>query len=198
MLSHVVYKNVDPYFPASLSARNGPETPSGRTGFPRAGHFRRPSHGRHPAAVTRWTSPVIQAVNAGVDVLLVTDNYGEAGHGQSGGSRGLRPRVPPIGGRRLPEGDGHQGKIRNISQGQSPCADPTGCGRSDSSRQPGESPLTLPSPTRGEGGIENRFRSNRFKWFPTRHGGRKSRKNQALVPAVKPKMTGSLQFASTR
>ena len=74
MLSHVVYKSIDPLFPASLS----PEMIQGylrkKLGYQglvisddlRMDAIKR----RYPLEVS-----VVQAVNAGVDVLLVTDNY---------------------------------------------------------------------------------------------------------------------------
>lgn len=74
MLSHVIYKNVDPFFPASLS----PEMIQvflrqklGYKGLVISDDL------RMDAIKQRFSLDVsaVQAVNAGVDVLLVTDNY---------------------------------------------------------------------------------------------------------------------------
>ncbi|HJT25113.1 MAG TPA: beta-N-acetylhexosaminidase, partial [bacterium] len=74
MLSHVVYKSVDPYFPASLSPEMIQKILRGELGYKglvisddlRMDAIKQ----RYPLDVS-----VVQAVNAGVDVLLVTDNY---------------------------------------------------------------------------------------------------------------------------
>ncbi len=74
MLSHVVYKCVDPYFPASLSPEMIQKVLRGELGYKglvisddlRMDAIKQ----RYPLDVS-----VVQAVNAGVDVLLVTDNY---------------------------------------------------------------------------------------------------------------------------
>jgi beta-N-acetylhexosaminidase len=73
MLSHVVYRDLDPYFPASLSPEIVGNLLRGKLGF----------QGlvicddlRMDAIKGRFSleSSVVQAVNAGVDILLVTDN----------------------------------------------------------------------------------------------------------------------------
>jgi beta-N-acetylhexosaminidase len=74
MLSHVIYKSVDPYFPASLSPEMIQTILRGELGYQglvisddlRMDAIKR----QYPLDVS-----VVQAVNAGVDVLLVTDNY---------------------------------------------------------------------------------------------------------------------------
>ncbi len=74
MLSHVIYKSVDPYFPASLSPEMIQNVLRGELGYKglvisddlRMDAIKQ----RYPLDVS-----VVQAVNAGVDVLLVTDNY---------------------------------------------------------------------------------------------------------------------------
>jgi beta-N-acetylhexosaminidase len=74
MLSHVVYKNVDPYFPASLSSimiRNLLRKQLGYQGLVISDDLKMDAiKQRYPLDVS-----VVQAVNAGVDILLVTDNY---------------------------------------------------------------------------------------------------------------------------
>jgi beta-N-acetylhexosaminidase len=73
MLSHVIYKNIDPYFPASLSPEMIQNLLRKNLGFDglvisddlRMGAIK----DYYPLDLS-----VIQAVNAGVDVLLVTDN----------------------------------------------------------------------------------------------------------------------------
>ena len=74
MLSHVVYKNVDPNFPASLSSimiRNLLRKQLGYQGLVISDDLKMDAiKQRYPLDVS-----VVQAVNAGVDVLLVTDNY---------------------------------------------------------------------------------------------------------------------------
>jgi beta-N-acetylhexosaminidase len=74
MLSHVIYTNVDPYFPASLSPDMIQGLLRGRLGYKglvisddlKMDAIKR----RFPLDIS-----VVQAVNAGVDILLVTDNY---------------------------------------------------------------------------------------------------------------------------
>src|SRR5581483_7309183 len=74
MLSHVIYKNVDPYYPASLSPEMIQRVLRGELGYQglvisddlRMDAIKQ----QYPLDLS-----VIQAVNAGVDVLLVTDNY---------------------------------------------------------------------------------------------------------------------------
>lgn len=74
MLSHVVYRDIDPYFPASLSPEMIQDLLRRKLGYQglvisddlRMGAIK----DRYPIEVS-----VVQAVNAGVDVLLVTDNY---------------------------------------------------------------------------------------------------------------------------
>lgn len=74
MLSHVVYKNVDPFYPASLSPEMIQKILRGELGYQGlviSDDLRMDAiKERYPLDVS-----VVQAVNAGVDVLLVTDNY---------------------------------------------------------------------------------------------------------------------------
>jgi beta-N-acetylhexosaminidase len=73
MLSHVIYKNVDPYFPASLSSemiQTLLRRQLGYQGLVISDDLRMDAIKQYyPLNVS-----VVQAVNAGVDVLLVTDN----------------------------------------------------------------------------------------------------------------------------
>lgn len=73
MLSHVVYKNIDPFFPASLSPEMIQNLLRGQMGYKGlviSDDLRMNAIKEHfPLDVS-----VVQAVNAGVDVLLVTDN----------------------------------------------------------------------------------------------------------------------------
>ncbi|HET9870697.1 MAG TPA: glycoside hydrolase family 3 N-terminal domain-containing protein, partial [bacterium] len=73
MLSHVIYKNVDPYFPASLSSemiQTLLRRQLGYQGLVISDDLRMDAiRDYYPLDVS-----VVQAVNAGVDVLLVTDN----------------------------------------------------------------------------------------------------------------------------
>jgi beta-N-acetylhexosaminidase len=73
MLSHVIYKNVDPYFPASLSSemiQTYLRQKLGYQGLVISDDLRMNAIKQYyPLEVS-----VVQAVNAGVDVLLVTDN----------------------------------------------------------------------------------------------------------------------------
>jgi len=73
MLSHVIYKNVDPYFPASLSSemiQTLLRRQLGYQGLVISDDLRMDAIKHYyPLNVS-----VVQAVNAGVDVLLVTDN----------------------------------------------------------------------------------------------------------------------------
>ena len=73
MLSHIIYKNIDPYFPASLSPQMIQNLLRGQMGYKGlviSDDLRMEAiKGRFPLEVS-----VVQAVNAGVDVLLVTDN----------------------------------------------------------------------------------------------------------------------------
>ena len=74
MLSHVVYKSVDPYFPASLSPEMIQKILRGELGYK---GLVISDDLRMDAIKQRYSldTSVVQAVNAGVDVLLVTDNY---------------------------------------------------------------------------------------------------------------------------
>jgi len=74
MLSHVVYKNVDPEFPASLSPEMIQKVLRGELGYK---GLVISDDLRMDAIKQRFPleESVVQAVNAGVDVLLVTDNY---------------------------------------------------------------------------------------------------------------------------
>jgi len=73
MLSHVVYKELDPYFPASLSPEVVRVLLRGRLGFKGLVLC---DDLRMDAVKGRFSleNSVVQAVNAGVDVLLITDN----------------------------------------------------------------------------------------------------------------------------
>jgi beta-N-acetylhexosaminidase len=74
MLSHVIYKEVDPYYPASLSPpmiQGLLRRQLGFKGLVISDDLKMDAvKQRFPLEVS-----VVQAVNAGVDVLLVTDNY---------------------------------------------------------------------------------------------------------------------------
>ncbi len=74
MLSHVVYKSVDPDFPASLSPEMIQKILRGELGYK---GLVISDDLRMDAIKQRFPleESVVQAVNAGVDVLLVTDNY---------------------------------------------------------------------------------------------------------------------------
>ncbi len=74
MLSHVIYKSIDPNFPASLSPemiQNFLRRKLGYKGLVISDDLRMDAIKRHyPLEVS-----IVQAVNAGVDILLVTDNF---------------------------------------------------------------------------------------------------------------------------